>query len=127
CFWAYSSSGWTCTESFSCGKINFTSKGMRDPAWSRRPFHSAESPGQDSPSERPIKGPEAKVQRSPVSHTSPIGSVAAGELSNSGAKLREPQMGGTKSGARREEEIVTERRLPTRRSARACAILPRCG
>ena len=50
--------------------------------------------------------PEAKAHWSPVSQTSPIGSLAAAMLSKKGAKFREPQMRGTKTGVRREGDTL---------------------
>src|SRR6202041_3351177 len=92
----------TCTESFSCEKINFTRRGN---AALRLlicvPVHSAGISGHASLSFFPANGPEAKRHWSPVSQASPSGSARLVFSGKSGASVRAPQGRGLKIGSSR--------------------------
>ena len=94
-------SGWTCTESLSSGKMNFTSSGMRrlTAEAGSRPFRGQSGPG--SGQRAPRKGSVAKRHCSPVSQTSPMRFSARLTFGKKRSEARAPQMRGTKMGARR--------------------------
>src|SRR5258707_12451081 len=89
-------------ESLSVGKINFTRSGKSFIAAQREPRHSSESWGQTSPNVFVAYRPLATMQRTSVSHASPIFSarfVLSGKI---GASERVPQIRGLKVGTIRK-------------------------
>ena len=91
CARAYSSSGCTCTESLSSGKINFTSSGMRGGLADARagPIRRAAT-AILRPACGPANGPVANAHCSPVSHTSPMGSGAGRRVEKRSEVARAP-------------------------------------
>src|SRR5260221_4750423 len=103
-------------EILSVEKMNFTSREKPFMPAQREPRHSSESSGQTSPNVFVAYGPLATMQRTSVSHASPIFSarfVLSGKI---GASERVPQIRGLKVGTIRKGAGFTKlsRRLCSR-------------
>src|SRR5690242_2646408 len=88
-------------ESLSFGNMNFTRRGKSGTDSSRLPRHSIDILCHAAPSVSPTYGPVAILQSSPVSQTSPSGSVRFVFSGKRGARERAPQMRGLNTGSMR--------------------------
>ena len=125
CAAAYSSSGCTCTESFSSGKMNFTNRGKSRPVSARVPAHSGGISRQATRNSRPAKGPFANRHSPPVIQASPSGSPRPDFSGKKGARERDPHGRGLKTGSRRAGQTIIDSRrggvhfdLPKKRAIR---------
>src|SRR5689334_4384098 len=88
-------------ESLSLGNMNFTRRGKSGTELSRLPRHSTDILCHAAPSVSFAYGPVAILQSSPVSQTSPSGSVRFDFSGKRGARERAPQMRGLNTGSMR--------------------------
>src|SRR5260370_33373268 len=88
-------------ERLSFGKMNLIRRGKLPGSAKRVPRHSGGISRHASPKVLPAKEPEATLQSTPVSQTSPIGSRKSDFSGKRGASERAPQMRGTNLGSMR--------------------------